>query len=65
MSTRASTSCTSKHKLHEHTLPEHKLHAREDARADLQFQATETLKGPLYDSLESWSRFCVDTMDEF
>lgn len=51
--------------VHLFELPDEKVNAREDALADLQFQAAETLKGPLYDSLESWSRFCVDTIDEF
>ena len=37
--------------------------AREDALCDLQFQTITDLKGPLYESLESWSRFCVDALD--
>ena len=39
--------------------------AREDALCDLQFQTITDLKGPLYESLESWSRFCVDALDNF
>lgn len=39
--------------------------AREDALSDLQFKSTEELQGPLYDLLESWSRFCVDALDKF
>jgi predicted NUDIX family phosphoesterase len=39
--------------------------AREDALCDLQFKSSEDLRGPLYDHLESWSRFCVDSLDKF
>jgi predicted NUDIX family phosphoesterase len=39
--------------------------AREDALCDLQFKSAEELQGPLYDLLESWSRFCVDALDKF
>ncbi|HCQ39724.1 MAG: hypothetical protein CMP30_04015 [Roseibacillus sp.] len=39
--------------------------AREDALSDLQFKSTEELQGPLYDLLESWSRFCVDALNKF
>ena len=39
--------------------------AREDALSELQFKSADDLKDPLYDSLESWSRFCVDALDEF
>ncbi len=51
--------------VHLFELPDEDVSAREDALSDLQFQSTEALKGPLYDSLESWSRFCIDAVDEF
>ena len=38
--------------------------AREEALADLQFRSLEELRGPLYEGLESWTRFCVDALDE-
>lgn len=34
----------------------------EDALANLAFQSVEDLKGELYQSLETWSRFCVDQL---
>lgn len=39
--------------------------AREEALANLQFRTVSELRGPLYDSLESWSRFCVDALEQF
>lgn len=39
--------------------------AREDALHNLQFRTIEELRGPLYQSLESWTRFCVDALDRF
>ncbi|HAT19176.1 MAG: hypothetical protein VCA40_07410 [Roseibacillus sp.] len=51
--------------VHLFELSNDEVSAREDALSDLQFQNTGTLRGPLYDSLESWSRFCVDALDEF
>jgi predicted NUDIX family phosphoesterase len=34
----------------------------EDSLANLAFQSKEDLKGQLHDSLETWSKFCVDTL---
>lgn len=34
----------------------------EDALANLAFQTKEDLKGELHGSLETWSKFCVDTL---
>jgi predicted NUDIX family phosphoesterase len=34
----------------------------EDALANLAFQSTEDLTGQLHDTLETWSRFCVDEL---
>jgi predicted NUDIX family phosphoesterase len=51
--------------VHLFELESREAQAREDALSDLQFKSAEDLKGPLYDNLESWSRFCVDAVDEF
>ncbi len=51
--------------VHLFDLADDKVSAREDALADLQFRSVEELRGPLYDSLESWTRFCVDVLDQF
>lgn len=51
--------------VHLFELADDQVSAREDALADLQFQTVADLKGALYDSLESWSRFCVDALEEF
>ena len=51
--------------VHLFDLADDKVSAREDALADLQFRSVEELRGPLYDSLESWTRFCVDALDQF
>ncbi len=51
--------------VHLFELTDEDVNAREDALSDLQFQSKEVLRGELYQSLESWSRFCVDAMDEF
>ena len=32
--------------------------------ADLGFKTVEELRGPLYDNLESWTKFCVDALDD-
>lgn len=40
------------------------VHANEDAIANLALCTLEDLKGPLYDRLETWTRFCVDVMDD-
>lgn len=42
-----------------------RVSAREDALAHLQFRTIEELRGPLFESLESWSRFCVEALDRF
>ena len=34
----------------------------EDALANLAFQSAADLKGQLYPTLETWSRFCVDQL---
>ncbi len=34
----------------------------EDSQADLSFKTVAELKGELYESLESWSQFCVDRL---
>ena len=51
--------------VHLFDLESEEAQAREDALSELQFKSTVDLRGPLYDTLESWSRFCVDAMDEF
>ena len=51
--------------VHLFDLESEETQAREDALSELQFKSTADLRGPLYDTLESWSRFCVDAMDEF
>ena len=51
--------------VHLFELTDEDVNAREDALSDLQFQSKEVLRGELYQSLESWSRFCVDAMDKF
>lgn len=38
--------------------------AREDALADLTFRTIDELRGPLYEQLESWTKFCVDALDD-
>ncbi len=39
--------------------------AREDALADLSFQPLAALQGPLHESLETWSRHCIDAIARF
>ena len=39
------------------------VHANEDAIANLEFTTLENLKGDLYDRLETWTKFCVDTLE--
>ena len=51
--------------VHLFDLESEEAQAREDALSELQFKSTADLRGPLYNTLESWSRFCVDAMDEF
>jgi len=38
--------------------------AREEGLANLRFRTVEELRGPLYSDLESWSRFCVDRIED-
>ncbi|MDG1357762.1 MAG: hypothetical protein P8P36_06175 [Akkermansiaceae bacterium] len=40
------------------------VRANEDAIANLTLSSLEDLRGPLYDRLETWTRFCVDAMDD-
>jgi predicted NUDIX family phosphoesterase len=49
--------------VHLFELEDEDVSAREDALAELQFQTIEDLRGSLYDSLESWSQFCVDALE--
>ena len=51
--------------VHLFELTDEEASAREDALCDLRFQSIIELKGSLYDSLESWSRFCVDALEKF
>ncbi|MBG70614.1 MAG: hypothetical protein CMN06_10970 [Roseibacillus sp.] len=51
--------------VHLFELESREAQSREDALLDLQFKSVDDLKGPLYNDLESWSRFCVDALDEF
>jgi predicted NUDIX family phosphoesterase len=50
--------------VHLFELSSSEVSAREDALADLSFKSLEELRGPLYENLESWTRFCVDALDE-
>lgn len=40
------------------------VRANEDALANLALCSLNDLRGPLYDRLETWTRFCVDLIDE-
>lgn len=51
--------------VHLFELGSDEVSAREDALADLQWRSLEELRGPLYGQLESWSRFCVDALEQF
>ena len=51
--------------VHLFDLASDEVSAREDALAELQFQTIADLRGPLYQSLETWSQFCVDSLDDF
>ncbi|MBJ05742.1 MAG: hypothetical protein CMO40_01300 [Verrucomicrobiaceae bacterium] len=51
--------------VHLFEIPDQDVSAREEALSQLQFQTSEALRGTLYQSLESWSRFCVDAIEEF
>ena len=50
--------------VHLFELTSDEVSAREDALADLQFHTLEELRGPLYEGLESWTRFCVDALEQ-
>lgn len=39
------------------------VRANEDAIANLDLCSIEDLRGPLYERLETWTRFCVDVID--
>ncbi len=51
--------------VHLFELPDEEVSAREDALSDLRFHSLAELRNSLYESLESWSRFCVDAADGF
>ena len=51
--------------VHLFELTSDQVSANEDALADLQFRSLEELRGPLYEGLESWTRFCVDSLEQF
>jgi len=51
--------------VHLFELTSDEVTAAEDALADLSFRSVEELRGPLYENLESWTRFCVDALDNF
>jgi len=51
--------------VHLFELTSSQVEAREEALAEMQFRSAQDLQGPLYDSLESWSQFCVDALDRF
>jgi predicted NUDIX family phosphoesterase len=40
------------------------VHANEDARANLALCSLEELRGDLYDRLETWTKACVDVIEE-
>jgi predicted NUDIX family phosphoesterase len=40
------------------------VRANEDAIANLTLSSLEDLRGPLYDRLETWTRFCVDKIED-
>lgn len=46
--------------VHVFDLDNNDVSSAEDALANLAFQSAANLKGELYDSLETWSKFCVD-----
>jgi predicted NUDIX family phosphoesterase len=49
--------------VHLFELTSDEVSARESALADLRFRTLEELRGPLYEGLESWTRFCVDALE--
>ncbi len=46
--------------VHVFELESNEVSSAEDALANLAFQSAASLKGELYDSLETWSKFCLD-----
>jgi len=48
--------------VHVFELETNQVTSGEDPIANLAFQTTQSLKGELYDSLETWSKFCVDAL---
>lgn len=48
--------------VHVFELESDQVTSGEDPIANLAFQSVESLKGELHDSLETWSKFCVDTL---
>lgn len=51
--------------VHLFELTSDRVTAREDALANLQFYGVEELRNERYESLETWSQFCVDAIDQF
>ena len=39
--------------------------SREDALANARLCTLEELRGPLYEGLETWSKFCIDAVDSW
>lgn len=48
--------------VHVFELESDQIESGEDALANLAFQSITDLKGELHDSLETWSKFCVDAL---
>jgi len=48
--------------VHVFDLDTNEVSSGEDALANLAFQSRESLKGELHESLETWSKFCVDEL---
>lgn len=48
--------------VHVFELESDQIESGEDALANLAFQSIADLKGELHDSLETWSKFCVDAL---
>ncbi len=51
--------------VHVFELSSETVAAREEALAELQLRSIDELRGPLYASLETWSRHCVDALEQF
>lgn len=51
--------------VHLFELDSDEVAAREEALADLSLRGVDELRGELYDSLETWSKFCVDALEKF